>query len=132
MYSRVEFFREYYLTFNKKKILSETVCCFLPCDSDVGRDWRQEEKGTMEDEMVGWHHWLEGHEFEQAPRVGDRQWSLACCSPWGHKEAKMTERFNWTELISYKLWWHCLRHQELYQNYFYTVSANVNSVESKK
>ena len=54
-------------------------------DPDAGKDWRQEEKGTTEDEMVGWHHWLEGLEFEQAPGVGDGQGSLACCSPWGCK-----------------------------------------------
>ena len=63
-------------------------------DSDVGKDWRQE-KGTTEDETVGWHHWLNGHEFEQAPGVGDGQGSLVCCSPWGLKESDMTE---WTEL----------------------------------
>ena len=65
-------------------------------DSDAGKDWRQEEKGTTEDEMVGWRHWLNGHEFEQAPWVGDGQGSLAHCSPWGHKESDMTERLNWT------------------------------------
>ena len=65
-------------------------------DPDTGKDWRQEEKGKTEDEMVGWHHWLNGHEFEQAPRVGDGQGSLACCSPWGHKELDMTEQLNWT------------------------------------
>ena len=55
--------------------------------------------GTIEDEMVGWHHWLDGHEFEQAQGVGDDgQGSLACCSPWGRKELDMTERLNWTEL----------------------------------
>ena len=53
-------------------------------DSDAGKDWRQEEKGTREDEMVGWHHRLDGHEFEQALGVGDGQGSLVCCSPWGH------------------------------------------------
>ena len=53
---------------------------------DAGKDWRQEEKGTTEDEMVGWHHRLNGHEFEQALGVGDRQGSLLCCSPWGHKQ----------------------------------------------
>ena len=58
---------------------------------DTRKDWRQEEKGTTEDEMVGWHHWLDGHEFEQAPGVGDGQRSLACCSPWGHKESDTTE-----------------------------------------
>ena len=52
---------------------------------------RQKEKGTTEDEMVGWHHRLDGHEFEQAPGVGDGQGSLACCSLWGHKESEMTE-----------------------------------------
>ena len=52
---------------------------------------RWEEKGTMEDEMVGWHHQLNGHEFESAPEVGDGQGGLACCSPWGHKELDMTE-----------------------------------------
>ena len=55
-------------------------------DPDARKDWRQEEKRTTEDEMVGWHHQLDGHEFEQAPRVGDGQGSLACCSPWGRKE----------------------------------------------
>ena len=53
------------------------------------------EKGTTEDEMVGWHHWLDGHEFEQGLGVGDGQGSLACCSPWGHKESGMTVRLNW-------------------------------------
>ena len=50
------------------------------------------------DEMVGWHHWLGGHESEQAPRAGDGQGSLACCSPWGRKESDTTEWLNWTEL----------------------------------
>ena len=54
-------------------------------DSDAGKDWRQEEKGMTEDKLVGWHHWLNGHEFEQAPGVGDGQGSLVCCSPWGHR-----------------------------------------------
>ena len=67
-------------------------------DPDAGKYWRQEEKGTTEYEMVGWHHWLDGHEFEQAPGVCDGQWSLVCCSPWGFKESDMTERLNWTEL----------------------------------
>ena len=52
---------------------------------DVRKDWRQEEKGTIEDEMAGWYHQLDGHEFELAPGVGDRQRSLACYSPWGHR-----------------------------------------------
>ena len=69
-------------------------------DSDAEKDWRQEEKQMTEDEMVGWHYWLDGHEFEQAPWVGDGQGSLTCCSPWGHKELDMTEQLNWIELIS--------------------------------
>ena len=68
----------------------------LEKDPDAGKDWRQE-KGVTEDEMVGWHHRLDGHEFEQALRVGERQGSLECCSPWGHKEADTTEQLNWTE-----------------------------------
>ena len=66
-------------------------------DPDAGKDWRQEEKGTIEDEMVGWHHWLDGHEFEQAPGLGDGHGSLACCSPWGRKESDVTEGLNWTD-----------------------------------
>ena len=67
-------------------------------DPDAGKDWRQEEKGTTEDEMVGWHHWLNEYEFEQAPGVGDGQGSLACCSSWNSKELDTTEWLNWTEL----------------------------------
>ena len=68
-------------------------------DPDAGRDWRQEEKGMTEDEMVGWHHWLDGHEFEQALGVGDGQGSLVYCSQWDHKEFYTTVQLNWTELI---------------------------------
>ena len=64
-------------------------------DPDAGKDWRWEEKGMTKDEMVGGRHWFDGHEFEQALGVGDGQWSLACCSPWGHKESDTTERLNW-------------------------------------
>ena len=67
-------------------------------DPDAGKDWRQEEKGTTEDEMIEWHHWLDGYEFEQAPGVGDGQGSLVCCSPWVHKELDITQRLNWTQL----------------------------------
>ena len=65
---------------------------------DLGKDWRQEEKGTTKAEMVGWHHQLNGHEFEYAPAVGDGQGGLACCSPRGRKELDRTEQLNWTEL----------------------------------
>ena len=60
-------------------------------DPDAGKDRRQKEKATTEDEMVGWHHQLNGHEFEQAPGDGDGQGNLACCSPWDHKESYTTE-----------------------------------------
>ena len=68
-------------------------------DPDAGKEWRQEEKGMTEDEMVGWHHRLNGHELEQAPEVGDGQGSLACCSPQGHEELDTTEQLNWTEYM---------------------------------
>ena len=70
-------------------------------DSHAGKDWRQEEKGMREDEMVGWHHQLNGHEFEQAVGVGDGQGSLSCSSPWGCKECDTTKRLNWTD-------WFCI------------------------
>ena len=62
----------------------------------LGKIWRQQGKGMTEDEMVGWHHWLDKHEFEQALGVGYGQGSLACYTPWGRKESDMTERLNWT------------------------------------
>ena len=67
-------------------------------DSDAGRDGGQEEKGTTEDEMVEWHHQLDGRESEWTPGVGDGQGGLACCNSWGCKESDMTEQLNWTEL----------------------------------
>ena len=66
-------------------------------DSYAGQDWRQEERG-QQDEMVGCHHQLNSHESERASGDGEGQGSLACCSPWGHKESDMTEWLNWTEL----------------------------------
>ena len=62
-------------------------------------DWGQEEKGTIEDEMAGWHHWLDGRESGWTPKVGDGQGGLECCDSWGRKESDTTERLNWTELI---------------------------------
>ena len=67
---------------------------------NAGKDWRQEEKGMTEDEMVGWHHWFNGHEFEQAPGICDGQGSLVCCSPWGHKESDMIEWLNWRGIVT--------------------------------
>ena len=66
-------------------------------DPDAGRDWGQEEKGTTKDEMAGWHHRLDGHEFEYTLGVGDGQGGLACYDSWGRKESDMTERLNWTD-----------------------------------
>ena len=63
-------------------------------DPDAGKDWRQEEKGATEDEMVGWHHRLDGHGFEQTPGDSEGQRSLACCSPWRHKESDTIEWLN--------------------------------------
>ena len=67
-------------------------------DPDAGKDWGQEEKGTTEDEIIGWHHQLNGHEFEWTLGVGDGQGGLASCNSWGLKELDTTEWLNWTEL----------------------------------
>ena len=81
-------------------------------DPDAGKDWGQDEKGTTEDEMVGWHHQLDGHGFGWTPGVGDGQGGLVCCGSWGRKESDMTERLNWTELCFWvwtrkysHIWW---------------------------
>ena len=66
-------------------------------DPDAGKGWRQEKKRTTEDEMAGWHHWLDGRESEWTPGVGDEQGGLACCDSWGCKESDMTVRLNWNE-----------------------------------
>ena len=68
--------------------------------TDAGRDWGQEEKGTTEDEMAGWHHWLGGRESEWTPRVGDGQGGLACCDSWGRKESDTTEWLNCPEVLA--------------------------------
>ena len=72
-------------------------------DSDAGKDWRQE-KGMTEDEMVGWHHRFDGHEFEQALGAGDGQGGLVCYSPWGRKESDTAEQLNWSEHLVNILW----------------------------
>ena len=94
------------LPFRRTDVEAETPILWPPVvkswligkDPDAGKDWGQEEKGTAEDEMVGWHHWLNGHGFGWTPGVGDGQGSLVCCGSWGHKGSDMTERLNWTEL----------------------------------
>ena len=75
----------------------DTKSWLIGKDPDAGKDWRHEERGMTEDEMVGWHHRLNRHKFELTPGVGDGQGGLACCSPWGHKESDTTEQLNWTE-----------------------------------
>ena len=77
---------------------------FIGKDPDAGKDWRHEEKGTTEDKMVGWHHWLNGHEFEQAQEVGGGQGGLVCYSPWGHKESDTTEQLNWIVMQETPVW----------------------------
>ena len=78
----------------------------LEKDPDAGKDWRQEEKGTTEDEMVGWHHRLDGHESEQTLGVGDGQRNLVCCSILYHKELDTTEQHNWTDTSrEEEVWW---------------------------
>ena len=74
-------------------------CWLIGKDFDIGRDWGQEKKGTTEDEMAGWHHWLDGHEFEWTLGVVYGQGDLACCDSWGHKKSDTIEWLNWTLLI---------------------------------
>ena len=101
------FTRIFNLTFSMS--LSETPILWPPHaknwligkDPDAGRDWEQEEKGTTEDEMAGWHHQLDGHEYESTPGTGDGQGGLACCDSWGRQGSDTNERLNWTELN----WW---------------------------
>ena len=86
-------------------------------DSDAGRDWGQEEKETTEDEMAGWHHWLDGRESKWTPEVGDGQGGLACCDSWGCKELDTTEWLNWIELNWIYLY--LFSHTELKQLLYY-------------
>ena len=96
-------------------------------DPDAGKDWRWEEQGMTEDEMVGWHHQLNGHEFEQAPGVGDGQGGLECCSSWGHKESDTTEQLNWTEYSTVYMY-HYFIHSSMDGHLgFFHVLALVNS-----
>ena len=91
-------------------------------DPDAGKDWRRE-KGTTEDKMAGWHHQLDGREFEQASRVGDGQGGLVCCSPWGHKESDTTEALNWSGecslILDCKASFHWYKSQHFHAAYRY-------------
>ena len=103
-------------------------------DSDGGRDWGQGEKGTTEDEMAGWHHWLDVCEFEWTPGVGDGQGGLACCDSWGRKESDTTEQLNWTEPNRCKYRYVCKIIKPGYRckyRHVYMSSICVAQVESK-
>ena len=99
--------------FGRNDAKAETPILWLPHakswligeDSDAGRDWGQEEKGSMEDEMAGWHHWLNGREFGWTLGDGDGQGGLVCRNSWCRKESDMTERLNWTEGITIVSQW---------------------------
>ena len=102
-YNNVDKPQEFYVKWNnsgrEKQILMISLTCdakswLIGKDPDAGKDWGQEEKGKTEDEMVGWHHPLDGHESEQTLGDGEGQGSPACCSPWGHKESDTTQRLN--------------------------------------
>ena len=99
-------------------------------DPDAGKDWRQEETGMTEDEMAGWYHWVDGHEFEQAPGVGDGQGSLVCCSPWV-TESDTTEGLNWTECGMLCLWFLVSYHLEPISLGKCFLRAPNNQVEAK-
>ena len=98
-------------------------------DPDAGKDWRQDEKGIIEDEMVGWHHRLNGHESEQAPGVGDGQGNLACCSPRGHKELDMTEQRNWrpTKMLNVIEW--RMQIETVMSHYYKTSIKKTNNIK---
>ena len=99
--------------FGRNDAKAETPVCWPPHakswligkDPDAGKDWGQEEKGMTEDEMAGWHHRLDGHEFEWTLGVGDGQGGLACCDSWGHKESDMSEWLNWTDAWFMQIKW---------------------------
>ena len=84
-------------------------------DPDAGKDWGQEEKGITEDKIVGWHHQLNGHEFEQAPGDSEGQGSLACCSPWGHKESDTTSWLKNKLDVPKKIFWYRRTHKTFIQ-----------------
>ena len=101
-------------------------------DPDAAKDWGQEEKGTTEDEMVKWHHQLDGHEFEQALGFGDGQGSLACCSPWGRKELDTTERLNWTEDYKARCWGAFISSGHLLRTVLMTCQSNCWLIKDRR
>ena len=123
--------------FGKNDAKAETLVLWLPHakswlirkDSDARRDGVQEEKGTTEDEMVGWHHRLDGHEFKWTPGDSDGQRGLVCCDSWGPKELDMTEQLNWTEfhVPACVFQNHGLLLKNLSRNYFQSLPVNNNT-----
>ena len=113
---------QFWIFIGRTDVEAETPILWMPDgknrligkDSDVGKDWRWEEK--RKDKMVGWNHQLNEHEFEQAPGVGDRQGHLACCSPWGHKESDTTESLNWTEGSEREILWNMIKVNDGWEN----------------
>ena len=115
-------------------------------DPDAGKDWRQDKKGKTEDEMIRWHHGLDGHEFEQAPGVGDAQGSAACCSLWSCTNVDMTERLNnnnnrnvaWVSIPMDRVAWWATVHgvtktqRQVKQLTLHTSSQNIRSGFSRK
>ena len=90
--------REWCWSWNSSTLATSSKSWLIGKDSDAGRDWGQEEKGTTENEIAGWHHWLSGCESEWTLGVGDGQEGLECCDWWGHKESDRTEQLSWTDL----------------------------------
>ena len=83
---------------NSSTLAPDVKSWFTGKEPEAGKDWGQAEKGTTENEIIGWHHWINGHGFGWTLGVGDGQGGLACCGSWGHKESNTTEWLNWTEL----------------------------------
>ena len=94
LFPAIEFWSYYEATVRNNCWPPDAESQLIKKDPDVGKDWGEEEKEATEDEMVGWHHRLDGHESGWTPGVGDGQWGLACCSPWGRTELDTTERLN--------------------------------------
>ena len=94
--------KDWCLSWSSNTLTPDAKSWLIGKNLDAGKDWGQKEKGMAEDEMVGWHHWLNRYEFEQALGVGDEQGSLAYCSPWGCKESDTIEWLNWTDICMYE------------------------------
>ena len=96
---------------------------FIAKDSDAGKEWRQRGKGMTEDEMIGWHHWLSEHEFEQTLGGSEEQWSPVCCSPWCHKESDTSYRL--TEQLQILLLSNLLNCYFLFKHYYCSSDTNI-------